>query len=83
MLYLPWRNEETDILVGYMSFKAGYDDLSDDVLVSDWRYSQNASIIDEAYSQLQQQGQLNTPGINSLLEQRTIRPETKCRGCKI
>ncbi len=56
MLYLPWRNEETDILGGYMSFKARYDDLSDDVLANEQRYSQNTSIIDEAYSQLQQQG---------------------------
>jgi len=77
------ENEETDILGGYMSFKARYNDLSDDVLVRDRRYSQNASIIDEAYSQLQQQGHLNTPGINSLREQRTIRPETKCRWWKI
>ena len=32
MLYLPWRDEDTDILGGYMTFKARYDDLSDDVL---------------------------------------------------
>ncbi len=56
MLYLPWRNEETDILGRYMSFKARYDDLSDDIRTNELRYSQNACIIDEAYSQLQQQG---------------------------
>lgn len=56
MLYLPWRNEETDILGGYMSFKARYDDLSDDILANEQRYSQNASAIDDAYCQLQQQG---------------------------
>ena len=39
-----------------MSFKARYDDLSDDVLASEQRYSQNATIIEDAYSQLQQQG---------------------------
>ena len=56
MLYLPWRNEDTDILGGYMTFQARYDDLSDDVLTNEQRYSQNATIIDDAYSQLQQQG---------------------------
>ena len=39
-----------------MSFKARYDDLSDNVLANEQRYSQNASIIDDAYSWLQQQG---------------------------
>ena len=39
-----------------MTFKARYDDLSDDVLASEQRYSQNATIIEDAYSQLQQQG---------------------------
>ena len=56
MLYLPWRNEDIDILGGYMTFKARYDDLSDDVLGNEQRYSQNTTIIDDAYSQLQQQG---------------------------
>ena len=39
-----------------MTFKARYDDLSDDILASEQRYSQNATIIDDANSQLQQQG---------------------------
>ena len=50
MLYLAWRK---DILGCYMTFKAQYDDLSDDVLANEQRYSQNATIIEDAYSQLQ------------------------------
>ena len=56
MLYLPWRNEEQDILGGYISHKARYDDLSDQVLVNEQKYSQNASVIDEAYEQLHRLG---------------------------
>ena len=56
MLYLPWRDEEKDILDGYISYKARYDDLSDEILTNEQRYSQNVSIIDEAYEQLHQQG---------------------------
>lgn len=56
MLYLPWRNEDTDILGGYISFKARYNDLSDDAMANEQQYSHNASIIDEAYDQLHRQG---------------------------
>ena len=55
MLYLLWRNEDTDILGGYTSFKARYDNLFDDVLANEHRYSQNATIIEDGCSQLQQQ----------------------------
>ena len=37
---------------GYTTFKARYDDLSDEILVNEQRYSPNASLIDDAVGQL-------------------------------
>ena len=56
MPYLPWRNEDSDILGGYMTYKARYDDLSDDVMINEHRYSRNASVIDDAVGHLNEHG---------------------------
>ena len=70
MLYVPWRNEDSDILDGYMTYKARYDDLSDDV-INEQRYSRNASVIDDAVGHLN--GHANTHGINLHLKPRNKR----------
>ena len=32
MLYLPWRDENSDLLRGYMNFQSHYEDKKDDIL---------------------------------------------------
>ena len=56
MLYLPWRNEDSDILGGYMTYKARYDDLSDDVMNNEQIYSRSARVIDDAVGHLNEHG---------------------------
>lgn len=56
MLYLPWRDESTDLLGGYMDFCRHYEDLSDNVLANEQKYSQNAALIGEAIDDLHEHG---------------------------
>ena len=56
MLYLPWRNENTDILGGYIKFKVRYDDMSDDILVNEQKSSQNPTLLEDAVGQLNEHG---------------------------
>ena len=56
LIYVPWRNEDTDILAGYNSYRERYHALSNDILANERRYSQNADVIDEALDELSQYG---------------------------
>ncbi len=56
MLYLPWSDESTDLLGGYMDFHSRYEDMSDDILANERKYSQNASLISEAMDDLHEHG---------------------------
>ena len=56
MLYVPWRNEDRDILAGYNSYRERYLALLNDILANERRYSQNADVIDEALDELSQHG---------------------------
>ena len=56
MLYLPWRDESTDLQDGYMDIRSRYEDMADDVLANEWKYSQNASLIGEAMDDLREHG---------------------------
>ena len=48
MLYLPWRDENSDLQGGYMDFRSRYEDKRDEILENERKYSQNATEIDEA-----------------------------------
>jgi septation ring formation regulator EzrA len=52
MLYIPWRDESSDLLRGYMDFRSHYEDKIDDILANEWKYTENASEIDEAIDNL-------------------------------
>ena len=56
MLYLPWRDESTDLLGGYMDFRSRYEDMSDDILATERKYSVNAALIGEAMDDLHEHG---------------------------
>ena len=56
MLYLPWRDESTDLLGGYMDFRSHYEDKSDDILANEQKYSVNATLIGEAMDDLRERG---------------------------
>ena len=56
MLYLPWRDESTDLLGGYMDFRSHYEDKSDDILANEQKYSVNATLIGEAMDDLHERG---------------------------
>ena len=56
MLYLPWRDENSDLLGGYMNFRSHYEDKKDDILENERKYSQNATEIDEAIDDLTEHG---------------------------
>ena len=56
MLYIPWRDESSDILGGYMDFRSHYEDKIDDILENEKKYTQNATEIDEAIDDLSEHG---------------------------
>ena len=47
MLYIPWRDESSDLLGGYMDFHSQYENKIDDILENERKYTQNATEIDE------------------------------------
>ena len=56
MLYLPWRNENTDLLAGYPDFRSHDEDKCDDVLANEQKFSHNATLINEAMDNLTEHG---------------------------
>ena len=56
MLYLPWRNEDIDLLGSYPDFRNHYEDRCDDILANELMYSQNATLINEAVDDLIEHG---------------------------
>ena len=56
MLYIPWRDESSDLLGGYMDFHSHYEDKIEDILENEWKYTQNATEIDEAIDDLTEHG---------------------------
>ena len=56
MLYLPWRNENTDLLGGYPDFHSHYEDNCDDILANEQKFSHNATLINEAMDDLTEHG---------------------------
>ena len=52
MLYLPWRNENADLLGGYPDFRSHYEDKCEDVLANEQKFSHNATLINEAMDDL-------------------------------
>ena len=56
MLYVPWRNESSDLLGGYMDFRSQYEDKIEDILENGREYTQNATKIDEAIDYLTEHG---------------------------
>ena len=49
MLYIPWRDETPDLLGG---FRSHYEDKIEDLLENEWKYTHNATEIDEANDDL-------------------------------
>ena len=58
MLYVPWRDESSDLLGGYIVFRSHYEDKLDDNLENERKYTQNATEIDEAIDDLRKNGPL-------------------------
>ena len=56
MLYVPWRDESSDLLSGYMDFHSCYEDKVDDILENERKYTQNATKIGEAIDDLTEHG---------------------------
>ena len=56
MLYLPWRNENADLLGGYPDFRSHYEDKCEDVLANEQKFSHNATLINEAMDDLSEHG---------------------------
>ena len=56
MLYLPWREESSDLLREYPDFRTHYEDKHDVILANKRKYSQNASLISEAMDDLTEYG---------------------------
>ena len=52
MLYTPWRNEDMDLLSDYPDHRTHYDNRSDLILANEQKFSQNASLIEEAIDDL-------------------------------
>ena len=55
MLYVPWRDESSDLLGGYIDFCSHYEDKLD-ILENEQKYTQNATEIDEAIDDLSEHG---------------------------
>ena len=66
-----------------MTYETRYDDLSDDVLANEQTYSQNATIIDDSYSQLQQQGPPQHALVQLAPGAEDQQARSTCRVCKI
>ena len=56
MLYVPWRDESSYLLGGYMDFHSHYEDKKDDILKNEQKFTQNATEIDEAIDDLTEHG---------------------------
>ena len=56
MLYIPWRDKSSDLLGGYMDLRSHYEDKIDDILENEWKYTQNATEINEAFDDLTEHG---------------------------
>jgi DNA replication protein DnaC len=56
MLYLPWRNENADLLGGYPDFRSDYEQKCDDIVVNELKFSHNATLINEAMDDLTKRG---------------------------
>ena len=56
MLYLPWRDESTDLMARYTNFESHYQDKSDVILANERKYSHNATLINEAVDDLTEHG---------------------------
>ncbi len=56
MLYLPWRNESTDLLGGYVDFSSHYEVKHDVIFENERKYSHNATLINEAVDDLTEHG---------------------------
>ena len=52
MLYVPWRDESSDLLGGHIDFRSHYEDKIDDIFENEQKYTQNATDIDEAIDDL-------------------------------
>ena len=56
MLYLPWRDESSDLLREYPDFHTHYEDKHDVIPASERKYSRNATLISEAMDDLTEYG---------------------------
>jgi len=56
MLYLPWRNENADLLGGYPDFRSHYEVKCQDILANEQKFSHNATLINEAVDNLTEHG---------------------------
>ena len=55
MLYLAWRNENTDLLGGYPDFRGHYEQKCDEILVNERKFSHNATLINKAMDDVMEQ----------------------------
>lgn len=52
MLYVPWRDESTDLLGGYTDFRSHYENKINEIVLNEQKYTINATQIDEALDDL-------------------------------
>ena len=56
MLYLPWRDESSDLLREYPDFRTHYENKHDVIPANERKYSRNATLISEAMDDLTEYG---------------------------
>jgi len=56
MLYIPWREETSDLLGGYMDFHSHYENKVNEILENEQKYSQNVTEIDDTLDDLTEHG---------------------------
>ena len=56
MLYLPWRDEDSDLIAGYPDFESHYRDVLGEIMDNEERFSENVDLINEAIEQNAEHG---------------------------
>ena len=82
MLYLPWRNENADLLGGYPHFHSHYEAQCRDILANEQKFSHNATLINEAMDNLTDMDHRSMHGTKWLQEILNNKLETKLKALK-
>ena len=64
MLYMPWRNEDEDLIHGSQTFEEKYDQLKDVILKNRCQYEFNSIVLDKALEELDDHNESDQYGGN-------------------